>query len=56
VDGCHYPVPLRLAAFARLLSAQRHFIAQQLSGYARHPVAGPLLRGFIDRGQLTWQR
>ncbi|HSC48509.1 MAG TPA: cupin domain-containing protein [Gammaproteobacteria bacterium] len=56
VDGSHYPVPPRLAAFARLLSAHRHFIPQKLGGYVRHPVAGPLLKGFIDRGQLTWRR
>jgi 50S ribosomal protein L16 3-hydroxylase len=56
VDGCHYPLPRRLAPFARLLSGKRRFVPQMLGGYGNHPVAGPLLRGFIDRGQLEWRR
>ena len=56
VDGRHYPLPASLGAFARLLNSGRHFGPSGLDRYGKHPVAGPLLLEFIDRGQLAWRR
>jgi 50S ribosomal protein L16 3-hydroxylase len=56
VDGRHYPLPASLSTLAVRLSGERYFRRRDLSRHVDHPITGPLLLEFIDRGQLAWRR
>jgi 50S ribosomal protein L16 3-hydroxylase len=54
VDGKHYPLPEKLAAFAELLGEARNLDGEKLLRLVDHPEIAPLLLEWLDAGQLEW--